>query len=81
MIGRDDEKLKLHGSSTKSRNFSYLTYQEKGTLSSSILWYARFGHLNFDDLYLLKKRGFLGLPTIPRNIEPYEVCILGKHCK
>ena len=82
MTGGEDEKLlKLNGGAAKSRNFAYLTHQEKGTLSSSILWHARFGHLNFDDLHLLKKRGFLGLPTIPRNIEPCEACVLGKHCK
>jgi len=62
MIGKEDEKLlKLHGGYAKSRNFAYLTHQEKGTLSSSILWHARFGHLNFDDLHLLKKRGFFGI--------------------
>ena len=33
MIGKEDEKLlKLHGDFTKSRNFAYLTHQEKGTL-------------------------------------------------
>ena len=38
MTGRKDEKLlKLHGGAAKLRNFAYLTYQEKGTLSSSIL--------------------------------------------
>jgi len=82
MNGGEDEKLlKMHGGSTKSQNYAYLTHQEKGTLSSSLLWNARFGHLNFDDLYLLKKRGFLGLPTIPRNVEPCEAFFLGKHSK
>jgi len=56
-------------------------HQEKVTLPSSIFWHARLGHLNFDDLRLLKKQGFSGLHTIPRNIAPYEACILGKHHK
>ena len=82
MISGEDEKLlKLKGDATKLRYFAYLTHQEKGTLSYIILWHARFGHFNFDDLHLLKKRGFLGLPTIPRNIEPCEACVLGKHYK
>lgn len=33
MTGEEDEKLlKLHGGAAKSRNFAYLTHQEKGTL-------------------------------------------------
>lgn len=29
----------------------------------------------------MKKHGINGLPTIQKNIEPCEACILGKHCK
>lgn len=82
MIGGKDEKLlKLHRSFAKKRNFIYLIHQEKGTFSSNLLWHRGFRHLNFDDLCLFKKKDFLGLPTIPKNIEPCEVCILGNHNK
>lgn len=53
MLGLEDEKLlKLKGTSIRSKNFAFLAHQEKGTLPSSLLWHARFGHLNFDGLSL-----------------------------
>lgn len=82
MFGLEDEKLlKLKSTSIRSKFFAFLAYQDKGTLPSSHLWHARFGHLNFDELHLLKQNGFFGLPIIPRNVEAYATCVLGKHCK
>lgn len=82
MSGFEDEKLlKLQGTCVRSKNFSFMAHQEKGTLSSYLLWHARFGHLNFNNLCLLKQQVFSSLPTIPKNIEPCEACILGKHRK
>ena len=53
----------------------------KRTLSPNFLWHARFGHINYDSLCLLKRKGVSGLPTIPRQLKQCDVCILGKHSK
>ena len=45
------------------------------------MWHARFGHLDYDNLHLLKKNGVTGLPTIPRKLPQFDACILGKHNK
>jgi hypothetical protein len=71
--------LKLKGTSTWSHNSTYLSHYDEGTLSSSLLWHARFRHINYDSLCKLKKNGVFGLPTIPTNLKQCEACILGKH--
>jgi hypothetical protein len=69
MTGWEDGKLlKLKGTYEHAHNFSYLSHHDKGTLSSSLLWHARFGHVNCDSLCMLKKNGVSSLPTIPRNL-------------
>ena len=54
---------------------------EEGNLSSNLLWHARFGHLNYNNLHLLRKNGVYGLPTIPKQRNKCDACILGKHSK
>ena len=82
MRGIEEERLlKLQGTSAHKQHFSYITHHEEGTLPSSLLWHARFGHLNYDSLHLLKKNGVAGLPTIPRKFKQCDACILGKHSK
>eukprot|EP00253_Pinus_taeda_P024327 PITA_24327 len=82
MRGIEEERLlKLQGTSAHKQHFSYITHHEEGTLPSSLLWHARFGHLNYDSLCLLKKNDVAGLPTIPRKLKQCDACILGKHSK
>jgi len=82
MRGKEEERLlKLQGTSAHAEHFSYISHHEEGTLPSSLLWHARFGHLNYDSLCLLKKNGVAGLPTIPRKHKQCDACILGKHSK
>lgn len=82
MRGIEEERLfKLQGTSAHAQHFSYNSHHEEGTLPSSLLWHARFGHLNYDSLRLLKKNGVAGLPTIPRKLKQCDACILGKHSK
>ena len=82
MRGIEEERLlKLQGTSAHAQHFSYISHHEEGTLPSSLLWHARFGHLNSDSLRLLKKNGVAGLPTIPRKHKQCDACILGKHSK
>ena len=82
MRGIEEERLlKLQGTSAHKQHFSYITHHEEGTLPSSLLWHARFGHLNYDSLHLLNKNGVAGLPTIPRKLKQCDACILGKHSK
>jgi len=82
MRGIEEERLlKLKGSSAHAQHFSYNAHHEEGTLPSSLLWHARFGHLNYDSLHLLKKNGVAGFPTIPRKLKQCDACILGKHSK
>jgi transposase InsO family protein len=50
-------------------------------MPSSLLWHARFGHINYDSFRLLRKSGVSSFPTIPRNLKQCDVCILGKHSK
>jgi len=70
MRGIEEERLlKLQGTSVRAQHFSYNSHYEEGTLPSSLLWHARFGHLNYDNLRLLKKNGVVGLPTIPRKFK------------
>jgi hypothetical protein len=65
----DDKLLKLKGTSAWAHDFAYLSHYGEGTLSSSLLWHARFGHINYDSLRVLKKNRVSGLPTIPRNLK------------
>jgi len=82
MRGIEEERLlKLQGTFAHAQHFSYISHHEEGTLPSSLLWHARFGHLNYDNLCLLKKNGVVGLPTIPRKHKQCDACILGKHNK
>ena len=77
----DGRQLKLKGTSACAHNFAYHAHQNEGTLSSNLLWHARFGHINYDGLRLLKKNGVSGLPTIPRKLKQCDACILGNHSK
>eukprot|EP00253_Pinus_taeda_P014473 PITA_14473 len=82
MRGIEEERIfKLQGTSAHAQHFSYISHHEEGTLPSSLLWHARFGHLNYDSLRLLKKNGVAGLPTIPRKLKQCDACILGQHSK
>ena len=77
----EERLLKLQGTSTRAQNFSYSSHYDEGTFPSSLLWHARFGHLNYENLRLLNKNGVTGLPTIPRKLKQCDVCILGKQEK
>jgi len=50
-------------------------------MSSSLLWHARLGHINYYSVRLMRKNGISGLPTIPRKLKQCDACILGKHIK
>ena len=68
MIGYEDGKLvKLKDSSARFQNYAYLSQHGEGNFSSSLLWHARFGHLNYNSLRLLRKNGVFGFPTIPKE--------------
>ena len=77
----DGRLLKLKGTSACAQNFAYHAHQNEGTLSSSLLWHAIFGHINYGRPQLLKNNGVFGLPTIPRKLKQSDACILGKHSK
>ena len=80
-VYEDGKLLKLKGCFATVQNFAYMSQLEEGNLSSSVLWHARFGHLNYNSLRLLKKNGVYGLPTIPKRRNKCDACILGKHSK
>lgn len=79
MTGVEDDKLlKLKGTSSQHiANFS----QHSDNFPSSLLWHARFGHISYDSLRLMKQQGIQGLPAIPRKLSQYDDYILGKHSK
>ena len=82
VTGVEDEKLlKWKGTSTGAQNFAYLSHHDEGTLSSSLLWHVRFGHINYNSLRLLKNNGVYRFPTIPRKLKQCDARILGKHRK
>jgi hypothetical protein len=82
VTGWEDEKLlKLKATSTRAHNYAHLSFYDEGTFSSSLLWNAIFGNINYDSLCMLMKNNVSDLPTIPRNLKQCEVCILGKHNK
>ena len=63
----DGKLLKLKGSSVRVQNYSYFSQHGEGNLSSSLLWHAIFGHLNYNSLRLLRKNGVFGLPPFPKR--------------
>ena len=82
MTGYEDGKMiKSKGCSTTIQNFAYMSHLEEGKLSSSLLWRAIFGHLNYNSISLLRKNGVYGLPNIPEKRNKCDACILGKHSK
>ena len=82
MVGWEYERLlKLKGASARAHNFAYISHDDEDTLSSSFLWHARYGNINYDSLCLLKKNGVFDLPLIPRNLKQCDACILGKRNK
>ena len=51
MTGVEDGRLlKLKGTFACAQNFAYHAHQNEGTLSSSLLWHAIFGHINYGSL-------------------------------
>jgi hypothetical protein len=82
MTGKEDGRLlKVNGTSAHTKNVAYLPHHSECIMPSSLLWHARFGHINYDNLCLLRKNGLSGLPTIPRKLKQCDACILGKHRK
>ena len=59
----------------------WFSINDNSNLSSSLLWHARFGHISYDNIRIMKQKGVQGLPTIPRKLSPCDACILGKHSK
>lgn len=60
MTGVEEERLlELKMTSAQGQNFAYLSHCNEGTLPSSTLWHARFGHINYDNLRLWKGMIFL----------------------
>jgi hypothetical protein len=73
--------LKLNGTSTHTQMVAYLSHYDSGIMPSSLLWHARFGHINYVSIRLLRKNGVYHLPTIPRKLKQRDACILGKQSK
>ena len=73
--------LKLQDTSAHAQNFAFSSHHGEGTFPSIILWNAIFGHLNYEKLWLFKKNGVTGLPTIHRKLNQCDACILRKHSK
>jgi hypothetical protein len=70
-----------YGTSDHTHSVAYFSHHESGIIPYSLLWHAIFGHINYDNLCLLRKNGVFGLPTIPRKLKQCDACTLGKHRK
>ena len=82
MTGMEDGRpFKHKGTSTHTQNVAYLSHHGESIMSYSLLWNARFGHINYDSLCLLRKNGVFFLPPIPKKLKQCDACILGKHKK
>jgi hypothetical protein len=80
MTGIEDGRLlNLNGTSAHTHTISYLSHHDLGIMPSSLLWHARFGNINYDNLYLLRKNSVSCLLTILIRLKQCDVCILGKH--
>jgi hypothetical protein len=77
----DGSLLKLNGTASHAHTVAYLSHHDSGIIPSSLLWHARFGHINYDKLCLLRKNGVSSLPTIPRTVKQCDACIIGKRDK
>ena len=81
MTGVEEDKLlKLHGMLYVALNTTYLI-KKNDTFSSSLLRDARFGHVNYESIRIMKQQGIKRLATVPRKLSPCNACILGKHHK
>ena len=79
MTGIEEERLlKLQGTSSHAHNFSYNSHYDEGTFPSNLLWHARFGHLNYENLHLLNENGVTSFPTVLMKLKKCDACILGK---
>jgi hypothetical protein len=67
--------------SSYTQNIAYLSHHGEGIIPSSLLWHARFGHINYENLCLLRKNDVSSFPTIPRKLKQCDACILAKHSK
>ena len=82
MIGYEYGKLlNFKGSSTRAQNISYLSQHREGNMSSSLLWHARYGHLNHNNLHLLRNNCGFGFSATTKKMKKCDACILGKHSK
>ena len=72
--------LKLKGSSAHQK-FAFSSHHDEGTFPSGLLWHAIFGHLNYENLQLLKKNGVTRFPKTPRKLKQCDACILANHNK
>jgi hypothetical protein len=64
-------------SSASGQSANLVTENQQRTTE---LWHRRAGHLNFQSLYNLSKRGMVsGMPTLPLIKPTCEACVLGKH--
>jgi hypothetical protein len=64
----DGRLLKLNGTSAHTHIVAYLSHHDSGIMSYSLLWNARFGHIDYDRLLLLRKNCVSGLPIVPRKL-------------
>jgi hypothetical protein len=47
----DGKLLKLNGTSSHTHIDAYLSHHDSGIIPFSILWKARFGHINYDNIH------------------------------
>jgi hypothetical protein len=65
----DGRILKPNGKSSHTHIVAYLSHHDSSIIPSSLLWHARFGHINYVSLRLLRKNGVYGFPTIPMKLK------------
>jgi len=56
--------LKIIELSTRIQDVAYLSHNEEGNILYSLLWHARYGHINYDSLRMMKKKCVFGSPAI-----------------
>jgi hypothetical protein len=81
MTSYEDGKLLRMKGKVIPRHSNFVGTVSTG-ISPIILWYVRYGHLNFESLSQLQKEGMVkGLPTFKKENSKFEACICGKHSR
>ena len=82
MEGWEVERLlKMKGTYPREYKYAFTFHNDEGTFTFHLLLHDRYGHINYDIIFLLKRNGVFGFPTITKNLRDFDARIIGEHHK